>query len=78
MNKISVLGPNCDIRDVKCGAIVNAANMRLLGGDGIDGKIHTRAGPLLREKCEKLPVKKTVHGKDIRCYPGECEVTERI
>ena len=78
INKICILGPKCDIRDLKCGAIVNAANIKLLGGNGIDGKIHARAGPLLREKCENLPVKKTENGIDIRCYPGECEVTNTI
>ena len=73
-NKISII--QSDIRNVNCDAIVNAANIELLGG-GIDGRIHAKAGPELRKKCALLPViGKSMEGIDIRCYPGECEVTD--
>ena len=72
--KISII--QNDITSVKCDAIVNAANVTLLGGGGIDGIIHKVAGPQLLNKCREVSIKETCDDKDIRCYPGECEVMD--
>jgi O-acetyl-ADP-ribose deacetylase (regulator of RNase III) len=55
----------CDITCLEIDIIVNVANKYLSGGSGVDGIIHHKAEPELKEECIKL------NG----CETGEAKIT---
>lgn len=62
---------HADITTLQVDAVVNAANPGLLGGGGVDGAIHRRAGPALLQACRVLPEVRP----GMRCPVGEARIT---